>query len=307
MITYLFPGQGTQKAGMYQLLGDKSNEVQEVFDIVKEVTGRDIKQLCTEATDEELRLTINTQLCVTAMNMAYYQMLKNRGIQPDVVAGHSLGQFSALAAAGVLTLPDLFRLIQKRAQLMDELEQAGSLATSIGLDKQTVEAVCKEVNATGARVDLALENSNVQYVVGGTEEDVAIAVEKLKEAGAMRVVQIKVSNAFHTYMMEPMVKPFEAAVNAIEFHEPTARILLNAKGDFATSIDEIKEDVIRQCVSVVRWRESLDLILPEPGLIMAEVGVGKVMASTVKGMDRSKKVYLMSNEKDFGQFIELVK
>ena len=184
MIAFLFPGQGSQRAGMYELLGDKANETDELFDIAKEATGRDVLSLCKDATDEELKQTYNTQLSVTAMNLAFATLLKHRGVTPDVVAGHSLGQLSALHEAGVLSTYDLFRLVNKRAELMSGLKESGKLATILGLEKNVVEAVCEETCQTTDQVRIALENSYKQYVIGGREADVDVAVAKMKEAGA---------------------------------------------------------------------------------------------------------------------------
>ncbi len=307
MIVFLFPGQGTQRVGMYNLLGKNSEEIDEIFKIAQEATGRDIKELCTKASDAELKQTLNTQLSVTAMNMAYAQLLANRGVLPDVVAGHSLGQFSALAAAGVISVFDLFRIVEKRAELMEELQETGKLATVVGLDKKIIDEICEEVSQKGGQVRIALENSEQQFVIGGKEEDVDKVVVKLKQAGAIKIVEIRVSNAFHTYLMEPMVEPFHKYIDEIEFQEPKVKILLNAKGDYAESVQDIKEDVVKQCVSVVKWKDCLRHLLQNDNVLLAETGVGKTMASLVKGMRQNQKTYLMSSNRDFDQFINIVK
>ncbi|SFC13167.1 ACP S-malonyltransferase [Butyrivibrio sp. YAB3001] len=303
MKAFLFPGQGTQKAGMYSLLTGKEAEVDEVFKIASEATGKDVLSLCRDCTDEELKQTANTQLSVTAMNMAYLRLLENRGIKPDIVAGHSLGQLSAVAAAGCISLYDLFRIVGKRAELMGQLKESGKLATILGLDREVIYKVCEEVSKEVGKVQVALENATQQTVIGGKEEEVNAAVERLKEAGALRIVEIKVSNAFHTYMMEPMVEPFAEFVKSIEFKAPQTRILLNAKGNFADNESEIKTDLINQCTNVVKWCDCMNLLLKEKDIKIAETGVGRTMASMIKGIDRGVKVYLMSNNVDFEQFI----
>ena len=303
MIAYLFPGQGSQKEGMYNLFGDCAEEVSEVFDEAAKVTGRDIKALCRDATEEELKQTLNTQISVTTMNMAYSKLLEKRGIKPDVVAGHSLGQLSAIAAAGVISTVDLFRLVNKRAELMSGINESGKLATAVGLDKETVTNICEEVSKENGKVSIALENSPTQYVIGGKEEDVDKAVVKLKEAGALKVVEIKVSNAFHTYMMAPMVEDFKKFVNSLEFKKPVCKTLLNCKGGYSDDPEEIREDVINQCVNTVKWVDCINRLLSDENVQIAEVGAGKIMASLVKGFDRKKKVYLMSNPADFEEFV----
>lgn len=303
MNAYLFPGQGSQKEGMLHLLDDYYEEVAEVFETAKKVTGRDVEAICRDYSQDELKQTINTQLSVTAMNMAFATLLKKRGIAPDIVAGHSLGQISALAAAGVLSLEDCFRLVNKRAELMSGIDEAGKLATIVGLEKEVVKKVCDEVNEAGGRVSIALENSPTQYVIGGKEEDIDSAVSKLKEAGALKVVEVRVSNAFHTYMMEPMVKPYEEFVNTLTFNEPECKVLLNVKGGYSSDVDEIREDLIKQCVNVVKWVDCMELLLANEDVNITEVGVNKIMAGLMKGYDRKKKVYVLSNPDDFSQFI----
>lgn len=303
MIAYLFPGQGSQKEGMYNLIEENEADVSEVFDEASEVTGRDIRALCRDATEEELKQTLNTQISVTTMNMAYAKLLEKRGIKPDVVAGHSLGQLSAIAAAGVISTVDLFRLVKKRAELMSGINESGKLATAVGLDRETVQRICDEVNEASGKVSIALENSPIQYVIGGKEEDVNLAVQKLKDAGAMKVVEIKVSNAFHTYMMAPMVDAFKEFVDSLEFKKPECKILLNCKGGYSDDPEEIREDVINQCVNTVKWVDCMKQLLSNEDVKIAEVGVNKIMASLIKGFDRKKKVWLMSNSEDFGQFV----
>lgn len=303
LIAYLFPGQGSQKAGMYDLLGDKKKETEEVFETARAVTGRDVIKLCKDLTDEELKQTYNTQLCVTAMNMAYAKLLANQGIVPDIVAGHSLGQLSALAAAEVITLQDLFRIVEKRAELMMKVQESGKLATIIGLDKSIIEEICKEVSRTSGTVSIALENSDIQYVIGGREKDVDIAVSKIKAAGALKIVELRVSNAFHTYLMEPMVQPFSDFMNTIVFHEPKAKVLLNAKGDFAGAVEEIKKDIIDQCVNPVKWKDCMHRLLENEDILVAEVGIGKTMSSLMRGMPQKSKVCSISNHADFDKFL----
>ncbi|MCR4678457.1 MAG: ACP S-malonyltransferase [Lachnospiraceae bacterium] len=306
MKVFLFPGQGSQRAGMYSSLNKYEDEVKNVFDIAGRVTGRDVVDLCLSATDEVLKQTINTQLCVTTMNIAYAEVLKSKGIVPDVVAGHSLGQFSALAVAGVITYEDLFRVIKKRAELMDGLNESGKLAVIMGLRKSTVEDICKAITAEGYRVQIALDNSLSQVVVGGKEDAVDRAIVRTKESGAIKISEVRVSNAFHTYLMEPMIEPFKEFVDTIDFKESNVRVLLNAKGDYAANAEEIREDVIKQCVSEVKWTDCITKVLKEDPTFI-EVGFGKTMMSLIKGTDRSKRVWLSSNEKDLDEFLSVAR
>ena len=305
MNAFIFPGQGSQKAGMYNLLGDKAKEVDDVFAIAKEVTGRDVLSLCRDATEEELKHTFNTQLSVTAMNMAYLKLLENRGIKPFVVAGHSLGQLSALVAADVISMFDLFRLVEKRATLMSEVKETGKLATIIGLDKGVVERACAEVGKYGFSVKIALENATRQFVIGGKVADVDAVLPLIQSCNPMRIIEIKVSNAFHTNLMLPMIPAFSEFVNSLTFHEPKTKILLNAKGGYAECAEEIRQDIIMQCEKVVKWVDCMSLLLSKDLVNVAEVGVGRVLSQLMRGIDSNQRVYCLSVAADFDKFVSM--
>lgn len=307
MNAFIFPGQGSQKSGMYYLLGNKANEVDEIFAIAQEASGYDVLSMCRDFSEEELKQTLNTQLSVTAMNMAYLRLLENRGIEPNIVAGHSLGQLSALTAAGVISVFDLFRLVGKRAELMSKVKESGKLATIIGLEKDVVNKVCEEVSKNKGNVKIALENATKQFVVGGREEDVSEVLKTLRYDKPLKIVEIQVSNAFHTYLMAPMVQPFREFVSSIEFHTPKTKILLNSKGGVGESVEEIREDVIKQCENTVKWVDCMKLLLAAEKLSVAEVGVGRMMSQLMKGINRKQKVYCLSNPEDFEQYLALWK
>lgn len=306
-ICYLFPGQGTQKPGMLRELGDELQNAAEVFDTAAAVTGRDVRQLCLTASDAELRLTENTQLAVTAMNLAYFTILKKQGIKPDIVMGHSLGQFSALYAAGVTTMEDTFRIVQKRAELMSQTEQSGALCTVLGLLPEQVAEICRRIDPDGQKLTVALHNTEKQVVVGGTEELVAQAEAACKSEGALRTVPVKVSNAFHTPLMKDMEVQFADFLQSVALHEPTCRIILNCKGDYAASVADIREDIVRQCCNTVHWYDGLLQLLKTPDVVTVEVGIGKTMAGMLRNTEPKLTTYLASNPRQRMQLVQLTR
>lgn len=299
----LFPGQGTQKPGMLRELGDALPLAEDIFTAASDITGRDVRQLCLNASEAELRQTQNTQLAVTAMNLAFYAALTHAGVQPQVVMGHSLGQFSALYAAGVLSLEDTFRVVEKRAELMAACGGGSALCTVLGLHPEQVDSICRSLDPSGESITVALHNTETQVVIGGTEAQIALAEPLCKQAGALRTIAVKVSHAFHTPLMRPMEEGFSGFVQDLELHEPKCRIILNCKGDFAENIEDIRQDMILQCCHTVHFYAGLKKLLALPELSLCEVGIGKTLAGMVRSTDPSKTTYLLSNPRQRMQCI----
>lgn len=302
-VCFMFPGQGTQKPGMLRSLAKDMEKVKEVFEIAQEVTGKDIKDLCLHANAEELKKTENTQLAVTAMNMAYYTLLEKEGIHADIAIGHSLGQYSTLVAAGVLTMEQVFAIVQKRADYMAQCQQEGMLCSVLGLSFEQVDQICKEIDDSQKHLVVALYNSQNQIVIGGKSEIVIQAEKSCKEQGALRTVPIRVSNAFHTPLMKEMEESFMAYVNTIEFKTPKIKLVLNCTGDYVSDCEQIKKEIRNQCCHTVLWYDSIKKIIEkEENLLFAEVGQGKVLTGLMRSIDPKQKVFLTSNPKQREQF-----
>lgn len=307
-VCFMFPGQGTQKPGMLRDLGVQTEKADHIFKIAGEVTGRNVKALCLSATAEELQKTENTQLAVTAMNLAYLSLLQNDGITPDVVLGHSLGQFSAFVAAGVLTVEQVFAIVQKRAELMGRINRAGMLCSVLGLDFETVNNVCKEINPSGENLVVALYNTQNQIVIGGDSDFVVKAEAVCKEKGALRTVPIRVSNAFHTPLMKEMEQEFSEFIKGIQFSAPKCKLMLNCKGDFAADAEDIKEEIKNQCCHTVRWYDGVKKVIDTYNdVIFAEVGVGKVLTGMMRSIDNKQTMLMMSNPMQYNKFLKSVK
>lgn len=303
---FMFPGQGTQKAGMLRELGKEIDAVGEVFEIAAEATGRDVRSLCLTAGDAELKQTQNTQLAVTAMNIAYYTLLTRDGARPDIVMGHSLGQFSALYAAGVFSLFDLFRIVDKRARLMSQTQQSGALCTVLGLGLPQVQEICTEVDPTGQRLSVALHNTEQQVVVGGLPEEIERAEPLFRDRGAIRTIPVRVSNAFHTPLMHEMERGFSDFIHSVPMHEPSCRVILNCKGDYAEGVEDIVRDMTLQCCHTVHWYDGLRRLLETPDLLLIECGIGKVLAGMMRNTDAKQTVYSASNPKQRMQALQLM-
>ena len=304
----IFPGQGTQKPGMIKELGKRIDEVNDVFEVASNVSCKDIKNLCLTGTMENLKKTENTQIAVTAMNMAYLTLLRNDGLDYQVVAGHSLGQYSALAAAEVITMEQLFYIVNIRAQLMSAVKQNGSLCSIAGLSYECINELCHGIDNTSKRLAVALQNSDIQTVVGGECELVEKLEHKAKEAGAIKTTVLNVSNAFHTGLMEDMAIEFAESVEALDIKLPTKKIMLNCKKDYAATEEEIKSELVNQCYHTVFWADGIKKIISDYNdVCFIEVGVGKTLTGMMRHIDSSKKVYMASKPSDYEKILDLSK
>lgn len=243
-LCYIFTGQGTQRQGMLKTIIDRYSCVKEVFEVASEYAKIDVKKLCMDGSEEELRRTINTQIAVTTMNMSFYRILQEDGVRPDICLGHSLGQLSAAAASGVYCLEDLFRIVVKRAYLMDSSKDRGVLCSIIGADIDVVQDICDKVNCSRANINIALHNTNNQIVIGGKEECIEEFSKEIKKRQRVIIKQLNVSNAFHTPLMSFMESDFSEFLNKIQFNELNVPMLLNCSGQYAKDSEDVKNDLL---------------------------------------------------------------
>lgn len=305
-ICFLFPGQGTQKPGMLRELGRLGQDEEQIFETGTQVSGIDLKELCLHAPDKMLKETLNTQLAVTAMNIAYYSRLKAQGLAPDLTAGHSLGQLSALYAAGVVDLENLFLLTKKRGELMEKITRKGGLCSVKGLSTQTISDICRQVDPEGQRVCIALYNAPDQIVVGGYEEEVDSVCEGCMAAGAVKAVKLNVAAAFHTPVMGEIEAEFAEFIQQIPMRDPRIPLLLNCKGDFAEGVQDIKKDLTDQCCHMVRWVDCMEKAVAVSDVFI-EVGYGKTMAGLMRKIDPAKPCYLASDPRQMGRLLKSIK
>nr|WP_315030589.1 ACP S-malonyltransferase [uncultured Porphyromonas sp.] len=278
---YVFPGQGAQFVGMGKELYSSHPVAKELFDKANEILGFRITDIMFDGTDEELKQTKVTQPAVF-LHSVIRAVCLGEEFQPDMVAGHSLGEFSALVASGALSFEDGLRLVSKRALAMQAACEAnpGTMAAVLGLPDEKVEEVVKSIE--GAVVVAANFNCPGQLVISGSIEGVDKACELLKEAGAKRALRLNVGGAFHSPLMESARVELEAAIEATEFHAPRCPIYQNVTAAPTTDIDTIRRNLIAQLTAPVRWTESVKAMVADGASRFVEVGPGAVLQGLVK-------------------------
>ncbi len=299
---FVFPGQGSQYVGMGKKLWEEDPPSKELFERANEILGFDLARLCFEGPVEELNQTVNAQPAIFLHSIAALDLLKREGLKPLAVAGHSLGEYSALVASGVLSFEEGLRAVKLRGELMQGAgeERLGTMAAIIGLITDQVEELCREVEGL---VKVANYNSPFQMAISGEVEAVERAVELAKAKGAKRAIQLRVSGAFHTPLMGPAKERMERFLERLEFYPPQVKFFSTVSAqreDMPPRIRELLED---QITSPVRWTktvESLAALNPE---IFLEVGPGKVLSGLVKRIARGIKVYPVSDQEELRDFL----
>jgi [acyl-carrier-protein] S-malonyltransferase len=280
---FVFPGQGSQTVGMGKDLAEK------YLDQANEILGFDLKKLCFEGPQEELKKTEITQPAILTVSVAAYELLKSRNVAaPSVVAGHSLGEYSALVAASALTFQDAVKTVHLRGKFMQEAVPLGEGAMSaiIGLENNKVKEICEK---TG-NVWPANFNSPGQVVISGKKESVKTAGEELKTAGAKRVIPLAVSAPFHCPLMQPAADRLKIELDKVEIKDANIPVLANVTADYVLNGQEIRDLLIKQVTSPVLWEESVKKMINASSKFFVEVGPGKVLAGLIKKIDKSVEV-----------------
>jgi [acyl-carrier-protein] S-malonyltransferase len=282
MDAFIFPGQGSQGPGMGKSLYDNDENARELLEKGNETLGYRITDTMFEGDQEDLKQTRITQPAIFLHSVALYQA---RGFKADMVAGHSLGEFSALVANAALSFEDGLKLVYKRALAMQKAceEKPSTMAAVMGLEDDTVKAVCENIEGT---VVPANYNSPGQVVISGEVEAVQKACEALEEKGAKKTVQLPVGGAFHSPLMEPARQELEEAIRATPFQEPGCPVYQNATAEPHSKVDEIRENLSAQLTSPVKWTQSVQRMVEDGADPFTEVGPGKVLQGLVKKVDR---------------------
>ena len=293
-LAFIFPGQGSQAAGMGKELAEAYPAARAVFDAVDEALQEKLSALCFNGPDDQLKLTANTQPAILTVSAAAAAVLAEKGVHPDLVAGHSLGEYSALVAAGALSASDAARAVRARGTFMQEAVPAGKGAMSavLGLEPGRVKAICESVEAaTGKTCSPANYNEPAQTVIAGEASAVEKAGLELKAAGAKRVLPLPVSAPFHCAMMEPVTARLEPVLRQIAWKEPRVPVVTNVEAKANRQVDRIVPLLLSQVTSPVRWIECVQELVRLGVTRFVEVGPGKVLSGLAKRIDRSVEVF----------------
>ncbi|HEV3468842.1 MAG TPA: ACP S-malonyltransferase [Pyrinomonadaceae bacterium] len=284
-LAYIFPGQGSQSPGMGRELAESFPAARAVFEEADEALGFRLSELCFNGPAEDLQLTENTQPAILAVSVAALRAMESEGFpRPDFVAGHSLGEYSALVAAGALSLGDAVRTVRRRGRYMQEAVPVGegAMAAVLGAELEAVRAACEEARREGEVCSPANINSPGQVVIAGSAAAVERAVPLLKERGAKRAVPLKVSAPFHCALMLPAQERLAADLAGVEFKDLAVPLVTNVDAASVDTGARARESLVRQVSQPVRWRESVELLAREGVETFVEVGPGKVLSGLVR-------------------------
>ncbi|MGD1043990.1 MAG: ACP S-malonyltransferase [Bacteroidota bacterium] len=286
---FIFPGQGSQYAGMGKDLYEGSTAAKLLFDKADEILGFSISKICFDGPEEELKQTKNTQPAIFLHSIVLFHLINNK--QFEMTAGHSLGEYSALVAAGALTFEDGLKLVRLRGELMQRagVEHPGMMAAIIGLDSKIVSELCVEASADGI-VQAANFNSPGQIVVSGSSGGVRKVMELAKTRSAKIVKELPVSGAFHSPLMESAQAELKTALDKTKIHDVAVPVYANVTARPMRSADEIRDLLIRQLISPVRWEESVAGMIADGAATFVEIGPGKVLQGLVKRINGNVKI-----------------
>jgi [acyl-carrier-protein] S-malonyltransferase len=306
-LAFLFPGQASQYPGMGRDLAEKYPESRAVFDEADAALGFSLFELCCSGSEEALKQTENTQPAILTVSIAAYRALEKRGVTPDFAAGHSLGEYSAVVAAGGLDFPEAVKIVRGRGRYMQEAVPAGegAMAAILGLPPSEVTEVCKKAAGQDV-VSPANLNSPEQTVISGSAAAVKRAVEIASQSGAKRAVMLPVSAPFHCSMMAPAQQRLEADLRAANFHALKFPVVTNVDAEAVTTGDEARDALIRQVTHPVRWLDSIHEMIDAGVTVFVEVGPGKVLSGLLRQIDRSIRVFNIEDSTSLESALEKI-
>jgi [acyl-carrier-protein] S-malonyltransferase len=299
LIAFIFPGQGSQKVGMGRALADAFPICRDAFAEADEALGEPLSTRCFDGPDDQLVLTENTQPAILAVSTAACRLLQSRGVEPDFVAGHSLGEYSANVAAGTFAFADAARIVRRRGRYMQEAVPVGTgaMAAILGLDADAVAEACAEASE-GEVVSPANLNGAGQVVIAGTRAAVARAGDRAKARGARRVIPLTVSAPFHCALMKPAEERLAPELRALPQHDPRVPVVANVDAEPKRTARAAVEALIAQVASPVRWEDVVNRLASEGVTTYVEVGQGTVLSGLVKKIHREATVLSFSSPDD---------
>ncbi len=307
-VAFIFPGQGSQFVGMGKSLAETYPLARETFAEADDLLGFPLSKLCFDGPEAQLNDTINTQPALFVVSMAVWRVLQEQlpQLQPAAMAGHSLGEYSALAAAGALSFAEALSLIRERGRLMKQAGEIspGGMAAILGLDTEQVEAICHQASDSQTAVQVANDNCPGQVVISGHKEAVARALPLAQEAGARRVVPLAISIAAHSPLMVPVTDEFTAVIESINFRPPVVPVVANASAAPVHNLGEMKRLLAAQLTSPVLWTESVHYLLEEGVNTFVEIGPGNVLTGLIKRIHRQSKRFSLGTAETVKAFVQ---
>lgn len=309
-IAYVFPGQGSQYVGMGRELAQEYEQAREIYRLADETLGYELSRLCFEGPEEELKLTYHTQPAILTTSIALYEVFKEQAPRPDYVAGHSLGEYSALVAAGAMTFRDAVYTVRKRGEYMDDAVPAGQGAMSavLGGDRETIAKICEQVTLAGQTVQMANMNAPGQIVISGSKEGVDQASQQLKEAGIRRIIPLSVSGPFHSELMKPAASKLAHVLSEVKLSTANIPVVVNTEARPFMLAEDLEQALVEQVFSPVLWQESVEWLLEQGVDIFVEIGPGQVLSGLVKKIAKEKKrevhIYSVSDKESMTKTLE---
>ncbi|MBO4401775.1 MAG: ACP S-malonyltransferase [Selenomonadaceae bacterium] len=307
-LAFIFPGQGAQFVGMGKDFYDNHAAAKNFFDEADDALGYSISRMCFEGSEDDLKLTANTQPAILIVSVIAAELLKAEGIAPEVAGGHSLGEYSALVTAGALKFRDAVVLVHKRGQFMQEAVPVGegSMAAIIGLDDKVIVEICAEASKVG-EVQAVNFNCPGQTVIAGTVAGVDAAVEKLKAAGAKKAVVLPVSAPFHSTLMKPAAEKLSAELDKTEIHDAAFPVAANFNGKLETAAADIKKNLVAQADNPVRWIECVGAMKNFGAETFIECGPGKTLCGFNRRIDKKIQSLNVENLDSLAKTVEAIK
>ncbi|WP_068780662.1 ACP S-malonyltransferase [Paenibacillus sp. GM2] len=305
-IAFVFPGQGSQSVGMGKDLFDQSPDARRLFGLADAKLGFPLSELIFEGPEDELKQTANTQPALLTTSVVMYEALAARGIKPDFVAGHSLGEYSALTAAGVLSFEDAVSIVRARGEFMEQAVPGGqgAMAAVLGGEREGLEGLCAEISNGGHPVELANVNCPGQIVVSGSKEGVGQVVERVKEIGAKRAIPLEVSGPFHSSLMREAAERLSGKLDSVSFQDASVAVVANVTARPVQQSGEIKQLLVQQVYSPVLWSDSIAWLIEQGVDTFVELGPGSVLTGLIKKIDKTVALYNVKDLETLEKTIE---